>query len=151
MAGNGNLSAGQFKEVFPGTRASNVDSSRECGLTPPVGSIYPAKWYMLTSKKDEAGHYAHADDGAVITYHVPTEAIAEYGSVGDEHYLWPAMHNGPSNLYAVKRPLPGSMIHQVDVTAEPRPKRSRYADRTPPARTLPRIDPELRKMNMETG
>lgn len=106
MSASENLSPEQFKTFYHGTKAKNVESIRDTGLTSSNSSIYPAKWYMLTDRKDEAGHYAGGKGGAVLTYHVPNEQV--------EEHLWPGSINQVSEIRAIKKPLPGNMIHHVD-------------------------------------
>jgi hypothetical protein len=65
------LSAAQFRDLYHGTKASRAEPIRENGLLPQHEPLEPERWYMVTSRKDEAAHFAGADDGAVITYHVP--------------------------------------------------------------------------------
>jgi hypothetical protein len=137
VSANEHLQPDQFRELFHGTKASRVGSIRETDLTPPENTVSPAKWYMLTSRPDEAMHFARADDGAMITYHVPEDKAAEY--------LYPGLRNGRSDLYALRKPLPASMIHRVDVTAEPRKARK---PRIKPG-GLEGLENELRKMRFD--
>jgi hypothetical protein len=65
---------------------------------------------MLTNnKEDAAGNARRHPQGerAVITYRVPE-------SVADD-FLYPQIAMGPVAWYTLRRPLPGSMIHKVDV------------------------------------
>jgi len=72
------LSAAQFRDLYHGTKASRAEPIRENGLFPQHEPVEPERWYMVTSRKDEAAHFAGADDGAVITYHVPQAQAGEY-------------------------------------------------------------------------
>jgi hypothetical protein len=75
----------------------------------------PVPWvlkrYTLTSSEAEARGQARrycqfGGDGAVITYLVPGNE--------DEVYRYEPVDLGTVRWYALRKPLPGSMIHHVD-------------------------------------
>jgi hypothetical protein len=68
---------------------------------------------MLTSSREDAEGHARRQpqgDQEVITYWVPRSLVDEY--------LYPPMAMGPVTWYTLRRPLPDSMIHKVDVLVD---------------------------------
>lgn len=139
MAASDHLSPGQFIDLFHGTRASRVPSIRQHGLEAPQNTIIPAQYRMLTSSRDEARAFTRHGDAAIVGYRVPRSAIASVDEpVTADHYLWPPIP-GKAELgpgagkedtvhYAIKKPLPASMIHHVDIldTSEQEPHQRFY-------------------------
>lgn len=98
-------------EICHGTAADSVEEIRRMGLYPPEFPADPATRWTLTSSQAEAAGIAEryrqfGGAGAVITYLVP----------GDEAdaYLFEAVDLGTVRWYALRKPLPGRMIHHVD-------------------------------------
>ena len=114
MSAQENLSPDQFTEMYHGTRASRVPSIREYGLEAPQNTGMQQHYRMLTTRKDEAGSIGRWGDSAVITYHVPNSSIGE----NEDAHLHPPLINGSATHYAIRHPLPASMISHVDVLDE---------------------------------
>ena len=94
-----------------GTTAESVEEIRRTGLHPPEFPADPTTRWTLTSSEAGARGLAQrflqfGRDGAVITYLVP-------GNQADV-YLYEPVDLGTVRWYALRKPLPGSMIHQVD-------------------------------------
>jgi hypothetical protein len=103
------MSANEPLTLYHGTAASRVDSIRAAGLFPRTPPRYPEYWAMLTDNRQVAEGFARReplDDRAVITYLVPGCQVGTY--------LHPPRTVDPAD-YALKEPLPGSMITDVDV------------------------------------
>lgn len=99
-----------FRDLYHGAAASRVNSIRVAGLFPPKSPRYPGFWAMLTSSWEDAAGNARRQppsDGAVIEYRVPEDQA--------DTYLYPPMPMGPHTWYTLRKPLPGSMIHRVDI------------------------------------
>ena len=113
----GIVNATGFRELYHGTAASCVASIRATGLFPRTPPRHRGYWAMLTTSREDAEGNAHRHpqgDQAVITYRVPESQT--------DDFLYPPMPMGPVTWYMLRRPLPGSMIHKVDVlegTADP--------------------------------
>ena|SRR5215467_4255884 len=103
------MSADEHLELYHGTAASRVHAIRATGLFPRTPPRYPEYWAMLTTNREIAGGFARREplgDRAVITYRIPGWQV--------DTYLYPPR---TANLadYALKKPLPGSMIVDVAV------------------------------------
>lgn len=102
------MPADESLELYHGTAASRVDSIRATGLFPRTPPPYPKYWAMLTTNRDIAVGFARReplDDRAVITYQVPRNQV--------DTYLYPS-RTADLMDYAVREPLPGWMITNVD-------------------------------------
>jgi hypothetical protein len=98
-------------EIYHGTAAESVEAIRGTGLYPPEFAADPATRWTLTSSAAEAKGGARrymqfGGAGAVITYRVPGEQT--------DTYLYEPVDLGTVRWYALRAPLPGSMIHHVD-------------------------------------
>src|SRR5258708_33489146 len=105
------LACMQGVELCHGTAAESVEEIRRAGLHPPEFPADPATRWTLTSSEAEARglaqRYLHfGGDGAVIFYRVP-------GNEADV-YLYEPVDLGTVRWYALRKPLPGSMVHHVD-------------------------------------
>jgi hypothetical protein len=104
-------------EICHGTSAESVEEIRRAGLHPPEFPADPATRWTLTSSGAEARGIAErymqfGGDGAVITYRVAGDEI--------DAYLYEPIDLGTVKWYALRRPLPGSMICHVEhLPAEP--------------------------------
>ena len=104
------MNATGFRELYHGTAASRITSIRATGLFPRTPPRHRGYWAMLTTSRQDAEGNARRHpqgDQAVITYRVP-ERLAD-------NFLYPPMRMGPVTWYTLRRPLPDSMIHKVDI------------------------------------
>lgn len=105
MAAQDNLGP-QFSTWYHGTRAApeTADSIKQTGLT---SSAYSGRHNLtLTTDKGEAGYFAGLGStrrgaSTVVTVHVPNDQLDEYTE-------------GNAKLRGLKKPLPSSMIHDVE-------------------------------------
>ncbi len=93
-----------------GAAAESVESIRRTGPDPPEFPADPATRWTLTSSKAEAKGAAQrymefGGDGAVISCRV-------LGNEADD-YLYEPVDLGTVTWYALRKPLPGRMIHDV--------------------------------------
>jgi len=97
-----------FREMYHGTSAQRVNSIRKNGLFPQKPPRYQGHHPMLTTCREEAENYARGKwgDPVAITYWVP-ESLVDYFLSADrmDPFMW----------YTPLKPLPGCMIHYVDV------------------------------------
>jgi hypothetical protein len=99
----------ELLELYHGTAASRVESIRATGLFPRTPPRYPEYWAMLTANREVAEGFARRErlgDRAVITYLVPVCQV--------DTYLHPPRTADLAD-HALKKPLPGGMIADVDV------------------------------------
>lgn len=92
---------GEWVELYHGTTADKVASIRAKGLE---ADRYSKANRVLTSRKDEAGYFASLNPrkrSAVVTVRIPTAQLDEYTE-------------GTPGLRSLRKPLPPSMIHQID-------------------------------------
>ncbi len=74
---------------YHGTRPERVDAIKSEGLA--AGENASAKWYMLTTSKEQAAAYAQPG-GSVLEYHIPNELTDFRKNKGS--VLWPSVeHN----------------------------------------------------------
>lgn len=103
-----NLSPVQFRTLFHGTAESKVGDIRETGLYPVhgTGGSKPEQYYMLTDNSGVAHGYGRRGERAVLTYKIPEHQVSEY--------LHEPLKYKDASYYAIKKPIPGSMIHYAD-------------------------------------
>jgi hypothetical protein len=100
----------QGLQICYGTAADSVEEIRRVGLHPPEFPAERATRWTLTSSEAEARGLAErflqfGGDGAVIIYRVPRDDV--------DLYLYEPVDLGTVRWYALRKPLPGSMIHHV--------------------------------------
>lgn len=98
----------QFTTLYHGTSSEAVGKIRKHGLKPPEG-VQPARWYMLTTSREQAARYGR---GKTLEYRIPHEAM-DYRH--DKGVLWPgAEHNvygHQATAYGVKGAVPPEYLH----------------------------------------
>lgn len=96
---------GKFAVWYHGTRPENIEDIEKNGLRAPEQT--GAKWYMLTSSKEQAAQYAQPG-GRVIEYHIPHE-LTDWRK-NKQSILWPHDPHGAYDIEARAAAIRGGVI-----------------------------------------
>lgn len=94
-----------YYTVYHGTVERNVSSIEEEGLKPPEHMKGSSKWFMVTTEKEAAVHFAKGYDGkpVILEYRIPKDQAQEY--------LWNGEKTSFNDVqHAVRKPIPKEFI-----------------------------------------
>lgn len=104
------LNPQQFRPLYHGTRATNVDQILHEGLRHTAQGVNPAGWPMLTTSREQARRYTPSGDSAVLQIDIPEGERDELLWPGRDHDAY----DFPATAHGVKATIPSKYIKRVE-------------------------------------